>query len=95
MSYTPGPWEAKEDDYGYWGVYNNAGECLVEATEPEDDANIHLLAAAPEMVKKLDQASCLLHDASTLDWPGAQASKAIADGIDALLRRIDGEEQEV
>ena len=83
-NHTPGPWEAKEDDYGYWGVYNNAGECLVEATEPEDDANIHLLAAAPEMKDLLEKAGAALIAANY----GGLAEKIIA-----LLRRIEGEEK--
>ena len=98
-NFTPGPWEVFIYDWGLNPYKNLLGDYAIKR-KPEEPliayalnlADARLIAAAPEMVKKLDQASCLLHDASTLDWPGAQASKAIADGIDALLRRIEGDE---
>ena len=98
-SYTPGPWEAVPFNFSCVNMWD-----IRVKNQPDDDpypiadmvfqeANARLIAAAPEMVIKLEQASCLLYDASTVDWLGAEVSKGIADRIDALLRRIKGKEE--
>ena len=90
MSFTPGPWEAKGVKGCFYHV-RSAKEHIAEVIPREDNARA--IALVPEMVKKLEQTSCLLHGASTLDWLGAEASKGIADEVDVLLRQIKGEEE--
>ena len=99
-NFTPGKWGV----HPAGGIYADQEPALGESLErrvevwldeytEEHKANARLVAAAPEMEKRLDQASFLLHGASTLDWVGAECSKSIADRIDVLLRRINGEEE--
>ena len=100
-NFTPGPWViAKEYTtpsgyvvHDYVGAFPVAYVYINNKFMKEECAfNARLIAAAPEMHLKLEQAASLLHDASTMDWPGAQASREIANRIDALLHRIEVEE---
>ena len=83
MKYTPGPWKAQADDYGYWGVYDKDDNCIAEAAEPDNCylEDIQLMAAAPEMYE------LLLAVAAN---PTTNYSSKIAD----LLWRIKGDEDE-
>ena len=91
-NFTPGPWKAVEngDCYGH-DVVAQDGKNVASFVRYEDAI---VIAQVPEMVKKLQQASFLLHDASTIDWPGAECSRSIANRIDDLLHSIGEEEAE-
>lgn len=95
--YTPGPWAAKENAYNYWGVYSPHETLLAEAPFKYRPANIRLMAAAPEMLKLLEEAELELRHASMYpfetDNKDAESEKETADEIAALLRRIEGEEE--
>ena len=82
--HTPGPWEAKEDEYGHWGIYASGGECIAITEEREDEANARLIAAAPDMLKLLK---------GTLRYLRASGNRAqgLQRDISALLEKI-GEE---
>jgi hypothetical protein len=56
--HTPGPWEIRRLGNGWelMGPMTDDGRWLVAKTvsrEPTDEANIHLLAAAPELLESL------------------------------------------
>lgn len=57
--HTPGPWEARKDDEGVWGVVHD-GAFLTTAFPPDlgmvpgtEEANARLIAAAPELLNEL------------------------------------------
>lgn len=84
MKHTPGPWETKEDGYGYWGIYDRSGECIAETTEREDEANARLIAAAPELLRLLR----IAHD----DFRELGFCTVLPE-IDELLTQIEGRKQ--
>ena len=92
MSLTPGPWEINADDLGYWGVYNKNGECIAEATEPgEYQEDIRLMAAALEIAKEL---AWLVRELARYEDDPEREEMPDWRDAEALLRRIDGEEEQ-
>ena len=83
MKYTPGPWEAKEDKYGYWGIYDRSGECIAETAEREDEGNARLIAAAPNLLRLLRIAYDDLRELGFC---------TVLPEIDEILTRIEGKE---
>jgi len=93
-NFTPGPWKAQADDFGYWGVYDNEGNCVAEAVEPGNDylEAIQLMVTAPEMEDLLWAAWQELsftsqHPYQTTEQD-AKWEAELAKKIYALLRRM-------
>lgn len=93
MKHTPGPWTAKENAYNYWGVYSPNETLLAEAPFKYRPANIRLMAAAPEMKDRLKEPKeCLIY--LTPWWEDdLERIEGVIDSINALLRRIEGDEE--
>ena len=83
MDPTRGPWKAKEDEYGHWGIYGPCGECIAITEEREDKGNARLIAAAPDLV---ELCSDLLNPENAVE--------PIRREVEKVLRRIYGKEDE-
>ena len=80
MEHTRGPWSAGKT----WQVYDGKGRVVAYAssttpsTMEEVDANVRLIAAAPEMLE-------FLLDIQKFDWRGRH------DKLDAIIKKAKGE----
>ena len=96
-NFTPGPWEAVKDNdfYGY-SIVTKDNKVKVVASFI-DSANARLIAAAPEMLEVihdlLEPAYERYQYVLETDTPDeAEVYKETIDQAEALLRRIEGEE---
>jgi len=87
-NYTPGPWEVRQTFYGETYIEGKDGDFVCAFPEP-NKKDVVIIAAAPEMVKLLNEAiraiwglGVYLYDAEK--WE-------LTDRIDALLHSIEGE----
>jgi len=87
--FTQGDWEAKDwSSHGDWGV--ECGEssiCCAFGASKKNEANAHLIAAAPKMYKMLENAMCLLAE-------NDKECKALSKEIRSLRAEARGENNE-
>lgn len=84
MEHTPGPWQAKLDDYqkGAWNIGPNAGETVARITGragliPQAEANARLIAAAPDLLNALQSLAKTAPAGDLYSHKWAQARAAI------------------
>ena len=94
-NHTPGPWKIRRP---VLSRIIATPDCYVVET-PDDivcvantKADARLIAAAPEMVELLDDVAMELSIVSPILRPANGHVEALIERIDALLRRIEGEE---
>ena len=90
--FTPGPWKTMDDDCVYaMNTLTRIGHILGRSRE-EQDANVRLIAAAPEMYELLqtiyDEAPILVGNSELDDFVAA------IHEIGSFLARIDGEAEQ-
>ena len=94
MTHTPGPWEYKKvwQSPSYEVFREMCHIANVYGAGKKDKGNARLIAAAPEMKDRLKEAKeCLIY--LTPWWEDdLERIEGVIDSINALLRRIDGEE---
>ena len=101
MSFTPGPWGVRPDEFGNLTVYqkedgyeiatifpNRSRDCLSQM-----EANARAIAELPEMMDLLDDVAMELSIISPILQPTNGHVEALIERIDAILRRIEGEEE--
>jgi hypothetical protein len=80
--YTSGPWEAK-DQWGYIKIHSkDEGVCAVHGLGVNSQANARLIAAAPDLLKVVEDyvLLCDLHD-----YIGA-----VPDAARTVIRKVEG-----
>lgn len=89
--FTPGPWKTMDDDCVYaMNKLTRIGHILGLSRE-EQDANVRLIAAAPEMYDELYKVMQVLVGES---WFGKNKFAELTISIKDLLARIDGEAEQ-
>ena len=97
MSHTPGPWHIGYNDLRggrYWWV--SRGQEMDLATDLHEDENgkadAHLIAAAPDLLKALEQAHEALHWHDGLDFqPSGSGGVSISRIINDVLAKARGQ----
>ena len=72
MNYTKGEWKVASHPLVGIQVQADTGERRISICNLQDEANAHLIAAAPDMYEALLLALPLLHD----DWDGTSSDSA-------------------
>jgi hypothetical protein len=82
-THTPGPWEVKRNDGIFHPLKNMwIATAHVQNTQQEQDANTHLIAAAPELLEALQLCAEVLH-------PGAVGLISAKHGSEAGERAVN------
>ena len=97
MSFTPGPWKIKQGsrwgEYMIYALQKKAGRQVEQPVAFTVDHNARAIAQVPEMVDLLDDVAMELSIISPILQPTNGHVEALIERIDAILRRIEGEEE--
>jgi hypothetical protein len=100
IKHTPGPWEARRlisnngEPYATsYFAHIDIGVCMVWAPTGniEQEANAHLIAAAPDMYEALAQAAEILRDVAKTSGLTHSDAESCADTAESVLAKARGE----
>ncbi len=102
--WTKGPWEAERTQGDLWWVdgpatnicdlyhaYVNEDGAIEHVRKPNDKANAHLIAAAPELARALEAAAHALRSYQYGN-SSTELAMSVADFADAALAKARGEQ---
>lgn len=87
---TPGPWEASATGPDAYVVMSNGNKVYIGDTiyHPENIANAHLMAAAPELHRVLSECVTAMHEANRKAVAGVMVGNTLTSAIEKAKAAI-------